>query len=48
MRRNGGYYILQGYIPAGLLVILSWIDSEVTTDLVYIGLLLIYEIENPI
>lgn len=42
MRRNVGYYLLQGYIPAALLVILSWIsfwiDSEATADRVYIGL----------
>lgn len=42
MRRNVGYYLLQGYIPAGLIVILSWIsfwiDSEATADRVYIGL----------
>jgi len=42
LRRNVGYYLLQGYIPAGLLVILSWIsfwiDSEATADRVYIGL----------
>ena len=41
MRRNVGYYLLQGYIPAGLIVILSWIsfwiDSEATADRVYIG-----------
>ncbi|UJR26096.1 hypothetical protein I4U23_007442 [Adineta vaga] len=41
MRRNAGYYILQGYVPAGLLVILSWvsfwIDSEATADRVYIS-----------
>lgn len=41
MRRKAGYYILQGYIPAGLLVILSWIsfwiDSEATADRVYIS-----------
>ncbi|CAF1349053.1 unnamed protein product [Adineta steineri] len=41
MRRNAGYYILQGYIPASLLVILSWIsfwiNSDATADRVYIG-----------
>ena len=41
MRRNVGYYLLQGYIPAVLIVILSWIsfwiDSEATADRVYIG-----------
>ncbi|CAF4142853.1 unnamed protein product, partial [Rotaria socialis] len=42
MRRSVGFYVLQGYIPAGLLVILSWIsfwiDSEATADRVYIGI----------
>ncbi|CAF0848890.1 unnamed protein product [Rotaria sordida] len=42
MRRSVGYYLLQGYIPAALLVILSWIsfwiDSEATADRVYIGI----------
>lgn len=42
MRRSVGYYLVQGYIPAGLLVILSWIsfwiDCEATADRVYIGL----------
>lgn len=41
MRRSVGYYLLQGYIQAGLMVILSWIsfwiDSEATADRVYIG-----------
>jgi gamma-aminobutyric acid receptor subunit beta len=45
MRRNVGYYLLQGYMPASLLVILSWIsfwiDSEATADRVYIGLSMI-------
>ena len=45
MSRNIGYYLLQGYIPASLLVILSWIsfwiDSEATADRVYIGLSII-------
>ena len=42
IRRSVGYYLLQGYIQASLLVILSWIsfwiDSEATADRVYIGM----------